>query len=127
MTPIALTLAFYKVLHIFGVILMFAALGALVYRALSGDTNEGGRKLAGMSHGIALVLILITGFGALAKLGFGGDSGFPLWLIGKLVLWLLFGGVLVLIRKKPEWAKLLWWLLPILGGLAAYLALYKPT
>jgi hypothetical protein len=126
MTLIALSLAAYKVLHIFGVVLMFTALGAMVYRALSGDADEGGRKLAGISHGVALILILITGFGALAKLGFG-SSGFPIWLIGKLVLWLLFGGIIVLIRKKPEWAKLLWWLLPILGGLAAYLALYKPT
>lgn len=127
MTPIALTLAAYKVAHIFGVLLLFSALGGMVYRALAGDTSEAGRKLAGMTHGAALVLILITGFGALAKLGFGEGGGFPIWLIGKLVLWLLFGGIVVLIRKKPEWAKLLWVLLPLIGTFAAYLALYKPT
>lgn len=127
MTLIALSLALYKVLHIVGVVFLFTALGAMVYRSVAGDTHEGGRKLAGMTHGIALLLVLITGFGALAQLGFGEGGGFPVWLIGKLVLWLLFGGVIVLIRKKPEWAKALWLLLPLLGGLAAYLAIYKPT
>ncbi len=127
MTLIAFTLAAYKVVHIFSVLLLFTALGGMVYRALSGDTSEAGRKLAGMTHGAALILILITGFGALAKLGFGEGGGFPMWLAGKLVLWLLFAGIIVLIRKKPEWAKLLWIVLPLLGSLAAYLVLYKPV
>ena len=127
MTLIALSLAAYKVAHIFAVLLLFSALGGMVYRSAAGDTSEAGRKLAGITHGVALILILVTGFGALAQLGFGEGGGFPKWLIGKLVLWLLFGGIIVLIRKKPAWATLLWILLPLLGAFAAYLVIYKPA
>ena len=127
MTLIALSLAAYKVAHIFSVLLLFTALGGMVYRSVAGDTSEAGRKLAGMSHGLALILILVTGLGALAQLGFGEGGGFPGWLAGKMILWLVFAGIIVLIRKKPVWAKLLWILLPLLGAFAAYLVIYKPV
>ncbi len=127
MTLIALSLATYKVAHIFGLFLLFGALGAMLYRSVVSDTSEAGRRLAGITHGLALILILVTGFGALSQLGFGEGGGFPGWLAGKMILWLLFAVVIVLIRKKPEWAKLLWILLPLLGGFAAYLAIYKPV
>jgi hypothetical protein len=33
----------------------------------------------------------------------------------------------VLIRRAPQLSTLLWWLLPLLGGIAAWAAIYKPT
>ena len=73
--------------------------------------------------GIALVLILVSGFGMLAKLGYG----FPGWVILKIVIWLFIGGVIALIRRMPQHAVIFWWALPALGAFAAFLAIYKPA
>ena len=114
--------AAYKVLHITSVLFVFTSLGALMLAARAGvDRRES--KLAGMTHGIALILILVTGFGALIRLGV---TGIPLWVVLKLVIWLTLGGIIVLIRRSPRLGTMLWWILPLLGGAAAYLAIYKP-
>ena len=118
-----MSLAFYKILHIFGIALMFSGLGGLCVLSISGSDSQAAKKLAGMLHGIALVVILVTGFGALAKLGFS-DAGIPLWVWLKLVIWFVFGGVIVLIRRVPQVAGALLVLLPILGAVSAYLVIY---
>lgn len=118
-----MSLLTYKVLHILGMMLVFSSLGGLIFHSLAGGgAKHRGHKLAGASHGIGLVLILVSGFGMLAKL----QAGFPLWVIAKVVIWLLFGGVIALIRRMPGQATTLWLALPLLGAAAAYLALFKP-
>ncbi len=113
----------YKILHILGVLLVFAALGGATLRALAGTREEApGRKLALVTHGVALLLILVSGFGMLAKLGYG----FPLWVWLKLAIWLVLGAAIALIRRMPQHATLFWFALPLLGAAAAYLAIYKP-
>ncbi len=114
----------YKVIHILGLFFVFASLGALTLQAYVGKPlDEKGRRLAGLTHGISLLIVLISGFGALARLGLGG---FPGWVWVKLVIWLVIGGIIVLIRKMPQLAGVLWVVLPLLGALAGYLAIYKP-
>lgn len=112
----------YKVLHILGLFLVFAAVGGTIIQTVLGGGNGRGRKLTGIAHGVGLLIVLVSGFGALAKLGLG----FPVWAMVKIVIWLVFGGVLVLIRKQPGLAGFLWWTLPVLGAFAGYLAIYKP-
>ena len=113
----------YKLLHILGILLTFAALGGATLRALADTGDEApGRKLAGITHGVALALILISGFGMLAKLGYG----FPLWVWLKIVIWLLIGAATAFIRRLPQQATLFWFALPLLGATAAYLAIFKP-
>lgn len=124
-----MTLAAYKVVHILGVLFLFTALGSLLAAAWpSGNAAGAGplRKRAGLTHGLALVLVLVSGFGMLARLGSSAPGVWGLWVWLKLLTWLLLGAALTLIRKQPRWAPALWLLLPVLGGLAAYLALYKP-
>ncbi len=119
-----MSLQFYKVLHLLGLFFVFASLGALTIQAYLGQTLDSkGRRLAGLTHGIALLIVLISGFGALARLG---DVGFPGWVLVKLVIWLVIGGIIVLIRKSPQLAAVLWVVLPLLGAFAGYLAIYKP-
>lgn len=113
----------YKVLHIAGTFLLFAGAGGMILLQLQESASDKARKLAGMTHGIAMLLILVAGFGALAKLGASITAP---WVLGKLVIWLIFGILPIFIRKMPAQAKLLWWLIPLLGALAAYLAIYKP-
>lgn len=112
----------YKILHIVGFLMVFMALGGMALRAADQSTASGiGRKLTGIGHGLGLIIVLVSGFGMLAKLSLGFDA----WVIGKLVIWLLLGGILVLIRRLPQFSTLFYWALPILGGLAAWLALFK--
>ena len=116
----------YRLIHILSIMLMFTALGGLLLASRARVDTGVSRKTAGMTHGIALILILVSGFGALARLGFSNPASWPTWVWIKALIWLAFGGVIVLIRRSPSAATLLWWILPVLGGLAAYLALYKP-
>ena len=112
----------YKVLHLFGILLLFTSLGTLA----AGAKAENGtlRRIAGAAHGISLVIILVAGFGLLARLGMFG--AIPLWAWTKVGLWLLLGLVVLPLRRKPDWAVWLWVVLPFLGGLAAWLAVQKP-
>jgi hypothetical protein len=121
-----MSLVAYRVIHILSMMLMFTALGGLLLASRAGVTTGVSRKTAGMTHGIALILILVSGFGALARIGLSNPAIWPAWLWLKALIWLVFGGIIVLIRRAPRSATILWWILPLLGGLAAYLALYKP-
>ncbi len=118
-----LSLSFYKLLHLFGIMLMFSALGAMIAAAVAGETNPRLKKLGGMAHGIALVIVLVAGFGLLARQGFGG--GWPLWVWLKLAIWLVFGAATVFVRKAGDKAGWLLVLLPVLGAVSAWLALYR--
>ena len=118
-----MSLLFYKILHILGLLLVFSALGALVLEAWNGRAEKKeGRKLTGIAHGAGLILLLVSGFGMLARLGVGIQG----WVIAKLLIWLVIGGIIAVIRRKPAWAAILWFALPLLGTFAGYLALYKP-
>ncbi len=118
--------AAYKVIHILGVLFVFTSLGALML-ASRAAVERGDRKLAGLTHGIALILVLIAGFGTAAKLGLPNPGAWPLWLWIKVAVWLVLGGIIVLIRRAPQLTTLLWWLLPLLGGIAAWAAIFKPV
>lgn len=117
-----MTYEWYKILHIIGFLMAFVALGGMIMRAADkGTASATGRKLAGIGHGLGLVIVLISGFGMLAKLSFGFDA----WVIGKILIWLTLGGLLVMIRKMPQFATFYYFALPILGGIAAWLAIFK--
>ena len=118
--------AAYKVLHVFSVLLTFTVLGGLALHAANGGNRESNahRKLTGALHGIGLLMILVGGFGLLARLGVSGS--FPGWVWAKLALWLVVGAAAAVIKRSPALSKALLWLLPVLGGVGAWLAIYKP-
>lgn len=118
---------FYKILHVLGILLLFVALGGVTLHAWNGGTKEGnrGRKAAAAMHGLGLFLILLAGFGMLARLGFV-KGGLPVWAVAKIVVWLVAGGIFFLPYRKPQSAKMLYLLLPLLGLVAAYFAVFKP-
>lgn len=117
----------FKVLHALGAFYLFAALGAVVVgRLRAGEAappKDRASKLSGMTHGIALLLILVAGFGVLGiqRLEFG------LWVWLKLAIWLLLAASIAVVRRSQRWAPLLWWLLPLLGAAAVWLCLVKPA
>lgn len=117
-----MSLLVYKMLHLLALAYLFAALGGAAWHAAHGGRREGAGKGLMIAHGLAMVVLLVSGFGMIAKLG----VGFPGWAVAKLVLWLLLGAAGTLPYRKPAWANALFWLLPLLAGIAGYLALYKP-
>jgi hypothetical protein len=123
-----ISLSAYKVLHLFSLSLLFTVVGGAILHAANGGERKSNtaRALVGAFHGIALFLILASGFGQLARLGIEHDWLFPGWVWVKLAIWLLFAFAISLPYRKPALAPTLLWLLPLLGGVAAYFALYKP-
>ena len=107
---------FYQVLHIIGISMVFLGYGALLARSMAAPDNVSVRKLGSITSGIGLLLILVAGFGLISKLG---HSFTETWILVKFVIWLIFGGLIVLINRKPQLAMLLWCLLIALGATAA--------
>lgn len=119
---------FYNVVHIVGLLFLISALGGLAFHAANGGVRTGsrGRGLIMALHGIGALLILVGGFGMLARLGIMHGGGFPGWIWVKLGIWVVLGAAAVLPYRFPALAKPLLLLVPLLGGLAAYMAIYKP-
>jgi len=109
---------FYKLLHIFSLIGATTALGGLI----TGATGGFRRALVAL-HGTALFIMLVAGFGALAKLGVGGLPG---WVTTKLVIWLVLGAIVVPARRMPE--KKGTWIaaVVVLASSSGWLAIAKP-
>lgn len=77
-------------------------------------------------HGLGLFIVLLGGFGLLARIGVMHGMSWPGWVWAKLGIWLVLGAIVVIPRRKPEWAAPLLVILPTLGGVAAWLAIFKP-
>lgn len=118
----------YKLIHLFGLLLAFSALGGMAVHAASGGTRQtNGARVAVMSmHGVGVFLLLLGGFGMLARLGIV-QGGLPGWILVKLGVWAVIAVLAALPYRKPELAKLAFVALPFLGIAAAYMALYKPV
>lgn len=117
---------FYKIMHIIGLAAIIASLGGAAVNAINGgtrDTNKA-RALIAATHGIGLLLMLVGGFGMAAKLGF--MSALPGWIHAKLTLWLIIGALLMVPLRAPQLSKGLWFVIPVLAGLGAWLGLAKP-
>jgi len=116
----------YKVLHILGVLLAFATLGGLALTVANGATRSTSsvRRLVAITHGVAMVIILLGGFGALARLGVRGNL--PGWVLVKLACWVVLAVLVVIPYRKPSLARPIFWFLPVLGGIAVVMAIYKP-
>jgi hypothetical protein len=120
---------FYKVVHIVGIVLAVSALGGAAAQAMLGGSQRPGassrRLLAGL-HGLGVFLVLLGGFGLLARIGILRGAHFPGWLWVKLVIWAIVAIGLFVPSRRPGLARPLLFALPVLGGLAAYMAIYKP-
>jgi hypothetical protein len=122
-----ISFAVYRLIHFVGLTFVLAALGGVAHHAASGGTRASsrGRVLIATFHGMGLFLILLGGFGQLARMGIG-HGGLPGWVWGKLVIWLLFGGVIALSYRRPQWALGLFAAVPVLASVAAWMAIFKP-
>ena len=118
----------YKVAHLVGVIVLFSVLGGAMVHAINGGTasTNAARRLITVLHGTGLIMVIIAGFGLLARLDLM-NGGLPLWVVGKLIIWLVAGLLLTVPRRHPALARpILLAGLPFLAAAAAWLAVYKP-
>lgn len=114
----------YKIIHLVGIAFTVGGIGALAGHALmGGKKGHGIRKLAIIGHGVGLLLVLLGGFGMLARLSISWP--FPGWVLAKLGIWVVLGGIATAAGRKAG-AKGVFILAPLLVGAAAWIALYKP-
>jgi hypothetical protein len=99
LTGVAMSYQFYKMLHIVGVVLAVAGLIGLCSHAANGGEKRTHRWRVPLSasHGLGLLILLVSGFGMLARLGL--SSSLPWWVMLKLLVWGALGGVIALIYK----------------------------
>ena len=107
----------YKVIHLAGIMGLFTALGGAI--AGNSDCNT---KRSGIIHGISLILIIVSGFGMIAKLGLA----FKGWLVAKTLIWFVMGGIIALANKKKLKPAVLTGIILGCGALAAWLGVFKP-
>jgi hypothetical protein len=118
---------FYKLLHLLGIMLLFASLGGVAVLGLrGGEEREVAplRKLLTITHGVALLVVFVAGFGLMARLGI--MTGWPTWIYIKIALWLVLGAALTLVRRTPELGRVWLLLLPLVGAAAAWVAFTHP-
>jgi hypothetical protein len=115
--------AIYHTLHLIGLLMLFLGYGALLGRAMIGSGDTQVRKLGSITSGIGLLLMIVAGFGLMAKLY---NNSFESWMIAKLAIWIVLGGLIALINRKPALAVTLWWALVVLGALGASLVYLRP-
>lgn len=106
----------YKFLHLVGLIVFLLGLGGAI-----AATKETFKPYA-ILHGIGLVVMLLGGFGMQAKYGYDILSA---GLLTKLVIWLVLGGLLVVVKRGILPKAAIWASVIVLAGAAAYLGLTK--
>lgn len=112
---------FYKLLHVLGIMLLFFGFGGVLIPHLSGYNLTGKAKMmAFITHGIGMVLLIVAGFGLLAKLDLGG---IPNWVIIKIVVWFFLGIGIALAKRRPSIISLL--ILLALAMIAPYAAIFR--
>ncbi len=112
----------YKLLHVVGLLLLFLGMGGLLLGARSEPNRP--PKSTTILHGLGLVVMLVAGFGMMARLAI--EWPWPGWLFAKLGVWLAIGALPGLVRRKIIPLALAWLVAAALGGLAAWLAISKP-
>jgi hypothetical protein len=117
----------YKLIHFLGLILVVSGLVAAAVHTLRGGTraDDPYRKRVLITHGVGMFLLVLGGFGLLARLGIA-HGGFPNWVIVKLVLWVSFGAAIALPYRSKGLARLVLYAIPLVVLAAAAAALYKP-
>lgn len=114
----------YKVLHLSGVFLVLLSLGSLIVMAAVGDRTMKWKGLFSALNGIGLLLIVVAGFGLLARLGVSWP--WQGWVFLKMMVWLFFGASLTMVDRLRERALLLWWIALAAVIFSAYLGVFKP-
>ncbi len=97
--------------------------GVLIARVTLAPDNISLRKLGSIVSGVGLLLLLFSGFGLFAKVC---GNQFYGWVIVKMVIWVIFGALTVVINRCPKYSMVLFRLTIVLAATAAFMAISKP-
>lgn len=115
----------YRVVHFLGLFLLFSGLGALSALFAAGTPATGRlHKLIYRSFGIGMFLVLLGGFGLLARL-LTSEGDWGLWIWIKLAIWMALGLMPLVARSSPNWARWLLLGVPLLGAIAVLAVVFK--
>ena len=117
----------YRLIHLGAVFGILSALSAasILRLSASDDSSRPHARTFKVVHAIAAFLILLGGFGMLARLG-TAEGGLPGWIVAKMGIWLAVAGAMWLQSRSRSGAKAVLVLVPVLALLAAVTALTKP-
>ena len=116
-----MSLQFYEVLHVVALSVVLLSLGGASFATYSAGGKPGEfKKYFGMTHGIGVLVMLIAGFGMIAKLGISWP--FPTWILVKIVIWFALGGWIAIIYKVAVKRPILAALSPLVLVLVAVIA-----
>ena len=118
-----MSLEFYKVVHLCGLAMLLLGLGGMLLGPKDGDSGRAPKIL----HGTGLLVMIIAGFGAMAKSHIMAPDSWPAWLILKMVAWFLLGALPPLVRHGTVPRPIAWLVCVLIVAGAAWLALLKPT
>lgn len=113
----------YKILHVLGLVLVMLGLGAILG---SGREVARARRIGSILHGVGILVMIVAGFGLMARLGIMGPEHWPLWLILKMGIWVLIALLPVFVKKDVIPSAVGWLVAAGLAAIAAWLALTKP-
>jgi hypothetical protein len=124
--PFFRTGLFYKSLHIFGLFIATTSLGGIAIHAANGGTKATSRtrSLTASVFGVGMLLALAGGFGQAARLGMTNTAIFPGWLWAKIAIWVIVAVLSILPYRIPALAKPIYLVVPVITGLASYLAIF---
>jgi hypothetical protein len=105
----------YQIIHLIGLAALAIGTGGMM-------ANGNNRKLFAIWQGIGLLVVLVAGFGMLAK----GHMGMPHFAIVKSVLWVVVAALPVILRKLKAPLSVAILVLLTLVGILAYLGVMKP-
>ena len=112
-----MSLPLYHYLHLLGLIVVFLGYGSLL--------TSDGAKTALKWTGAGALLILVSGFGMLAKIGILAPM--PAWAWIKIGLWLVLAGLPVLAKRRVLQGPVVALLGALVGAGLTWLGLFKPT
>ncbi len=117
---------FYKFLHLIGFFLLISGLMGVYFTVWNKGQFQGKVKTVSFAlHGTGLLVILVSGFGLLARLGF--IQQMPTWIYFKIAIWIFFALAISLLKRKGQLGMPLYLLLLAAYAFAAYLGVYKPA
>ncbi len=90
----SMNIQLYHILHVFSLVVLTAQ----TYMAFANPAPEN-RKRTLMIAGIATLLMLVSGAGMMAKMGYSWGAG---WVIVKVLCWLGFSALAGLAYRKPH-------------------------
>ena len=114
--------SFYHFLHLTSIVVLFMCLASMATSKWIAP-DKPWPKWFSIAHGLSLLIVLVGGFGMLARLGM--TAGLPTWIYVKLIVWGLLGAMLALIKRAPQKAQALWITSALLGFIAIYVVSFK--